>query len=381
MIRPHHPLATVRNLAAQRPAAGPRWAAAACLALLAVSPMLSVYAQNTPAAQRRQPVSIEELGERAATPEGLRGTMHGANPRLGTYVFTWWDPESFFLSQNLSLAPGGPEVNAALAALERHQEVRIRGRLVRTGTTQAHLVVEACEPGKKWDPGVRAVEPLERPEGLEKWLKGRKRVPAMVHALSEDGSMLAIELRGEVVPVQVMEPAQREAVKQLYRGDRIEVRYRVAERPARPVHLVLTPGKGEDEPALKVLDAIQAQHEQERTLEGNLVLFPRSPALRRSIWGVEERGPNGLHRYFTIFNFQDLKDQGKIDALLQGAWSGNPDGVRDGRNKYVHTRVRVRVTGKVSNPAANQANPTLVTTSEQVTLAAPGPSSRAGRAD
>lgn len=341
-----------------------------CLALLACWPAVHAPAlQGAQPAQRQKPVTLEELGERASSPEGLKGTIHGANPRLGTYVFTWWDPASFFLSQNISLAPGSPQVNNTLAGLERHQEVLIRGRLVRTGTTQGHIVVESCEPGKKWDPGVQVTKALERPGGLEKWLRGRSRLQAMVHALSDDGSMLAVELRGEVVPVQVMEPAVREAVRKLYRGDRIEIGYRIAERPERPVHLVLTSGERPEQPALRVLDAIKAQHEQVRTLEGNLVLFPRSPALRRSLWGLEEKGPDGLHRYFTIFNFNDAKDQEKIDTLLQQAWSGRPEGVRDARNKYVHTKVRVRVSGKVSNPAANQANPTLVTTSEQVSLA------------
>jgi hypothetical protein len=102
-------------------------------------------------------------------------------------------------------------------------------------------------------------------------------------------------------------------------------------------------------------------------VEGNLVLFPKSPVLRRTIWGVEERGPNNLHRYFTIFNFENQEDQSKIETALQTAWSSTGDGVKDARNKYVHTGIRVRVTGKVNNPAHNQANPTLVTTANQVT--------------
>src|SRR5688572_7183577 len=100
---------------------------AAGLVVLAAWPALTASAQDAEPPPRRKPVPIEELGARAAAPEGLRGTMHGANPRLGTYVFTWWDPASFFLSQNISLAPGSPEADAQLAALERHQEVLIRG--------------------------------------------------------------------------------------------------------------------------------------------------------------------------------------------------------------------------------------------------------------
>jgi hypothetical protein len=309
---------------------------------------------------------VDELAVRAGQ-EGLRGTMHGANHRLGTYVFTWWDPASFFNSVNFSLVPANPQAEAALKDLERHQEVLVKGVLVRNPSSQPHLRVETVEPGKKWSPGVRVDEPAERREDLGQWLRSKKRVQAMVHAIAEDGAMLAVELRGEVVPVQVpSDAALREAVSKLYRGDRVELRYRIAERPAVPLHLLLTPGEKKSEPALRVVDAIQEQHGQTRTVTGKLVLFPRSPVIRRTIYGVEERGPDGLHRYFTIFNFKDAEDQKRIDALLQGAWDAKVGGVQDARNKYVHTGVRVRVTGEVNNPAPNQANPTLMTTSVNV---------------
>ena len=313
----------------------------------------------------RKRVSLEELAERAPR-EGLRGTMHSANHQLGTYVFTWWDPASFFNSVNFSVEPTTPQAAAALEGMERHQEVLVKGVLVRNGS-QPHLKVESVEPGKKWSPGVHVDEPREPAKDLGKWLGSRKRVEALVHAIAEDGGMLVVELRGEVVPVQVPpDAALREAVGKLYRGDRIEIRYRVAERPVVPMHLVLTAGEKENEPALRVVDAMKEQHGTTRTVTGRLVLFPLSPVLKRTIWGVEERGPDGLNRYFTIFNFKDAEDQKRIEALLQGAWDAKTDGVRDARNKYLHTRVRVRVTGEVNNPAANQANPTLMTTSANV---------------
>ena len=318
-------------------------------------------AGTTPA---RKPISLEELAVRAGK-EGLRGTMHSANHQLGTYVFTWWDPASFFNSINFSVEPTNPQAASALEGMERHQEVVIKGALVRNGS-QPHLRAESVEPGKKWSPGVRVDEPRETND-VNKWLRGRKRAEVLVHALSEDGGMLVVELRGEVVPVQVPpDAALREAVSKLYRGDRIEIRYRIAERPVVPMHLVLTAGEKESEPALRVLDAMKEQHGTTRTVTGRLVLFPLSPVLKRTIWGVEERGPDGLNRYFTIFDFKDAEDQKRIEALLQGAWDAKTDGVRDARNKYLHTRVRVRVTGEVSNPAPNQANPTLMTTSVNV---------------
>ncbi|MCC2670797.1 MAG: hypothetical protein K0Q72_3268, partial [Armatimonadetes bacterium] len=312
------------------------------------APGLGQEKRPTAAAQKKA-VTLDELAERVGK-EGLRGSMHGANHALGTYVFTWFDPADFFQSVNFSLVPANPQAASRLAELERHQEVLIKGELVRTPASQPHLRVDTVEPGKKWSPGVRVDEPADRQQNLGKWLRGKKRLEVMVHAIAADGAMLAVEFRGEVVPVQVpADTALREAVSKLYRGDRIEIRFRIAERPVTPVHLLLTPGERENEPALRVVDAIREQHGQVRTVTGKLVLFPRSPVIRRTIYGVEERGPDGLHRYFTIFNFKDLADQDRIDALLQGAWDSKTSGALDGRNKYIQTKVRVRVTGEVNN--------------------------------
>lgn len=319
--------------------------------------------------QRKQ-TTPQELIEKART-EGLRGRVHGANPRLGAYVFTWWRPGDFFDSVNFSLVPANPEAGKAIAGLERHQAVLVRGRIETGYGSQPHLLVESLEPGEKWSPGVRAT-PTERIADLEKALAGKTRLSALVHAVSEDGGMLVVEWRDEVVPVQVPSvPQLRQRVRELFRGDRVRFGFRIAAHPRRPLHLTLDSGAGSP-PRLEVTDSIHAQHDRERTVEGRLVLFPHSPVLRRSIWAVEDPGPDGLHRYFTIFNFEDLKDQDRTDAKLDAAWRAKPDGVLDARNKYIHTGVRVRVTGKVSNPAQNQANPTLRTTSERVEIVADG---------
>ena len=336
-------------------------------------------ASTPPGAAGAKPeTGAPDLDKLAAT-TGLKGTMHGATHGLGTYVFTWWSPKGFFENLNLSLVPATPEVDRQLAGLERHQTVLVWGKLVRVTPGQTHVRVERLEPGEKWSPGVTLdPPPRKRTEDLARVLGRKKRLDALVHAIAEDGSALAIEYANEVIPVQVPPTdALRKQVAGLYRGDRIRLRYQVANYPRRPLHLVLSTDAKDARSTLDVLDAIHDQHERERTVEGNLVLFPKSPVLRRSIWGVEERGPDGLHRYFTIFNFEDAKDQAKIDSALQSAWDSSTKGVKDARNKYVHSRVRVRVTGKVNNPAANQANPTLVTHAVQVEVTQPRPSRQA----
>ncbi len=325
-------------------------------------------AQAEAPAKKKTVITLDDLARQVES-DGLKGTMHGARHPLGTYVFTWYHPEDFFQSRQFSLAPGSEEVARQLSTLDRHQQVTLRGRFLRNGAAQPHIRVETLTPGPKWDPGVKVSPPPAPVGNLRETLPREGRIHAMVHALEETGDVLVIEYQEAVLPVRVPQNAAlRKAVGNLYRGDRIEIAYRVAEFPRRPMHLELLPTTEGERSALVVTDRIAAQHEKQRTVEGQLVLFPKSPVLSRSLWGVEEKGPDGLHRYFTIFNFEDLKDQGKIDTLLDGAWKGTPEGVIDGRNKYIHTAVRVRVSGLASNPAKNQANPTLITDSTRVTV-------------
>ncbi len=326
----------------------------------------AVCGQSGAGASRQVPLTLDELTVTARGP-GLRGRMHGVAPGQSVFVFTWTRPGNFFENHNLSLVPVSPAIREALASLDRHQEAVVRGVLKQGYGSQPHLMVEAVEPGEKWAPGVPVAVRRDPPRDLARNLAGKSRLTALVHALALDGGMLVVEWRTFVIPVQVPETL-RAGVAALFRGDRIRFRFRVASQPREPVHLTLDPDLTGDRRALEVLDSIHEQHDQERTVTGRLVLFPRSPVLRRSIWAVEDRGDDGLHRYFTIFNFSDAKDQDRTDALLQEAWTAHPEGVSDGRNKYIHTRVRVRVRGAVSNPAPNQANPTLVTTSEQVEI-------------
>jgi hypothetical protein len=321
---------------------------------------------RTVAAEEKKPVTLDDLA-RQVQADGLKGTMHGANHQLGTYVFTWWAPGSFFENRNFSLVPGSEAVRAKLATLERHQEVTVRGRMVRNPSSQPHILVEALEPGEKWNPGVQATVPAGPRPDLKQRLVGKKRIHALVHALDTEGGMLVVEYQDEVLPVVIpQDPAVKEKVETLYRGDRIDFRFRIRENPSRPLHLAIDPDGGSGGEPLVVTDAIKEQHGKERTVEGNLVLFPKSPALRRTIYGVEEKGPDGLNRYYTIFNFDDLRNQARTDAMLSSAWNSVREGIVDGRNKYIHTRVRVRVAGRVNNPAQNQANPTLVTASSRV---------------
>jgi hypothetical protein len=353
----------------------PLWPALAIAAGLlagtvaAGGPPEAVQEAHGPAERGATGPSLEELS-RQLEAEGLSGRMHGADTTLDGYVFTWRDPKNFFHSFNFSMVPGNGRVRDQLTGLERHQAVTIRGRLIPNPSPQPHVRVEELEPGEKWDPGLEATPLAPAPDVMAS-LSDRGRIPALVHAVGPDGGLLVIEHRDAVLPVVVPDDAARAEVASLYRGDRIELQYQMQGRPGLPPHLVIDAASGNGAAPLVVTDRIRDQHETRRTVEGSLVLFPKSPVLQRTIYGIEERGPDGLHRYFTLFNFDDALDQARIEEMLSSAWKKREGGLREARNKYVHPEVRVRATGRISNPDPNQANPTILVGSRDITHTLP----------
>lgn len=326
---------------------------------------------DAPAEERQRSVTLDELKPQLEA-GGLKGTMHGANHQQGTYVFTWRNPRDFFNFYDFSLIPGGPEVTRVLDRLDRHQVVMIKGRIVPEIGPQPHILVTEITPGEKWESGVTAAHGRPAATDLRRSLAGKKMIHGMVHAVGEDGGLLVLEWRNGILPVLVPgDPGVRQKVGTLYRGDKVDLRFQVQQAPGQPVHVLIDGSPKDGKEPVTVTDRLETLDGKTETVEGNLVLFPKSPSLTRSIWGVERKNADGLHWYFTIFNFEDLKDQEQIETALQSAWSREPRGITDARNKFVNTRVRVRVTGKINNPSKNQANPTLMTDSTRVTVISP----------
>ncbi|MFX7029415.1 hypothetical protein ABTH93_20980, partial [Acinetobacter baumannii] len=71
---------------------------------------------------------------------------------------------------------------------------------------------------------------------------------------------------------------------------------------------------------------------------------------------IEQKGADGNSRTFTLVNFVAKGEQEKIDSKLKKWWDAVPEGIIDGRNKLVHSKVVIKASGKMNVVDPNQAN-------------------------
>lgn len=171
-----------------------------------------------------------------------------------------------------------------------------------------------------------------------------------MHAVDAGGAILVVEYEDIVLPVFVNRP---ELTKNLARNDVVRLAYEIRTLPDRPVHLQL---KDVEQP-IEVVDSIMALHGQPASVEGELVLFPKSPQVKFNVFAVLQPLPGNLRRQFTLANFESDDAFKAIRDKLQAAWDSEPEGTAvSGRNKLISTKLRVRATGTFNEIDPGQAN-------------------------
>lgn len=319
--------------------------------------------------------SIEDL-QRMIQIEGLTGLVHGADHEHGFYTFTWNHPQDFFNRFHLSMTTQKSEVKAMFANIERGDKVWVKGDLpIEKG--QPHLDIFEMKIIQKYNPTMEApAGEFERKVILPDDLLNKSEIEVMVHAVEAQGRVLVLEYADTIIPMIVTRP---ELSKDLFRGDWIKVKYVVkqSEESDRPTHLQLDVKNTTPEtPPLTIIDKISRLNGQEVNYEGRLVLFPKSPTINMDVWAVEQLGPMGANRYFTLVNFKpndngEMEELNKIGTKLKSQWDLFPQGVSKGRNKYIHTQLRVRANGKVTIIDQGQANAQIHLTSDNIEVIHP----------
>jgi hypothetical protein len=283
----------------------------------------------------------------------VEGEIHGAYPDLNLYVFTYRDPENFFDFVEVSLVAPTAELSATLAALRRHDRVRIQGALMDNRSAQMHVELRSLEVVQEYEP-TPAIPAYEYHAKLPDDLVGQDDALFLVHAVHAGGSILVVERGDVVLPVYVRRP---ELTRDLARNDIVRLFYEIRREPERPVHLQLQ----DIERPVEVVESVMALHGKPADVEGALVLFPKSPQVIFNVFAVLQDLPDELRRQYTLVNFDDPATFQQIREKLQAAWdAADPSAAVSGRNKLLSKTVRVRATGTFNQIDPNQANAQIV---------------------
>ena len=283
---------------------------------------------------------------------GLIGRIHGAANTSQMYVMSVREPSNFFSHREFSLLSTKQETTDTLKNLNRHDLVCIQGEIIANPSPQKHVALN----------NVRIIEPWQQPKGFEPYqrqtdlpyeLKEQTSLVGKVHAIGEEGKILVVEYQEIVIPIFV---SQTQYTEGLYRGDIVKLNYQIQTHPQRPVHLQLDTTV---EKPLEVLDVIAAWNNQPKTLTGNLVKFPQSPQLKFDVYAMEI-DTQGIKRYFTLINFEDMAKFEKIRQKLAKIWDKNADTARSGRNMLINPMVTIKAEGIVNIISTEQANPQIL---------------------
>jgi hypothetical protein len=316
---------------------------------LARAPLLLALAATLPACLSTPQKFVREI----AAGRAVEGEVHGAYPDLDLYVFTYRNPENFFEFVEASLIPTTPELAAQLEDLRRHDRVKIAGAIADNRSNQTHVELSSLEVVRKYEASPE-VPPYDHRASIPDDLRGKDDELFLVHAVNAGGTVLVVEREDVVLPVYVRRP---EHTRNLARNDVVRLHYEVRSRPDRPVHLEL---KDVERP-VEVVDSVMALHGKPASVEGALVLFPKSPQVQFNVFAVLQELPGNTQRQYTLVNFDGDEKFAAIRKKLQDAWdAAGPDAAKSGRNKLISTKVRVRATGTYNEIDPNQANAQIV---------------------
>jgi hypothetical protein len=290
------------------------------------------------------------------TSTGLIGRVHGVAKTSQMYVMSVREPNNFFSHREFSLLPN-PAISDIFKQVNRHDLICIQGNLIANPSPQRHIAVNSLQ----------VLEPWTQPEKFKSYESKKlsnqltqTNFIGQVHAIGEDGKVLVVEYQDNIIPIFV---TATEYTKGLYRGDIIRLAYQIQKNPQKPVHLQLNTKVAKP---LEVIDAIAAWNNQKKTLAGHLVKFPQSPQLKFDVYAMEV-DTQGIKRYFTLINFENMVKFDNIRQKLAKIWDDNVATAKSGRNMLINPEVTIEATGLISIISSEQANPQiLLDSAEQV---------------
>lgn len=283
---------------------------------------------------------------------GLIGRIHGAADPSQMYVMSVREPDNFFNHRQFSLIPKDPETANTLAQLNRHDLVCIGGEILANPSPQKHITLNSIKILESWQQP-EGFEPYQRQTDIPQELQEQTSFIGKVHAIGDEGKVLVVGYKDIVMPIYV---TNTQYTQGLYRGDIVKLAYQIQSQPQRPVHLQLNTTVAKP---LEVLDAIATWNGQPKTLTGKLVKFPQSPQLKFDVYAMEV-DTQGIKRYFTLINFENMAEFENIRQKLAKIWDENAATAVSGRNMLINPEVTIQAEGIANIISTEQANPQIL---------------------
>jgi hypothetical protein len=331
------------------------------------SPQLSLFAQKCASSRQfldensdmgevlppsPQVLDLEEL-ESNLQGDGIEGWLHAAIPAFNTFVFTYRKPDDFFTNYQFPLIVKDPSLMSSFATLQRHDKLRIKGAYFDHISPQKHIVVTEFALLEKWE-GKNYQNNYQHEKALPKELAGKTEAVVVVHAVEQLGKVLIVEYKDYVVQVIAEDTTLTQG---LYRGDKIRLRFKADFVENRPIHLYLDINHPQP---VELIERLVDMHNRQATLEGCLVMFPKSPQIIFDIYALMEVDENGLKLNWTLPNFESFEAFQAIREKFAAKWDEHKDKAINDRNKMVNLNIHVKATGKMNITSPNQANPQLL---------------------
>jgi hypothetical protein len=300
--------------------------------------------------------NIEALKQALSTNDGVVMRVHGADNESRLYVGSYV-VDDFFNSLEVSLLGSTREVREQLMTLGRHDTVRLWGALLDIEGPQPHLRIERLEVVEKYESPAGEHQHDTDWEAIRAELQGKNELLVQVHISLSDGELLVVEYKDYIFPIYTREFAP--LAKDLSRQDMIRIRFEIQESPGRPLHLQLR--EDASGPAIEAIDHVPDQHGTRRSIEGTLLLFPKSPIVRFNVFAIKYDLGNGFFRTYTLINFEDPDLFARIREKLQAMWdAGEESCVVNDRNKLSNPCVKLSAEGIINMIDPRQANPQVL---------------------
>jgi len=291
--------------------------------------------------------------------QGVTVEVHGADHQNGLYVISY-RPQNFFDYVIISLqgdymSPNYDKVAEVLKTLQRHDFIQIKGQTNPfISPAQNHVMVNELAVVKKFTSIYNPTDAdYQHYTDVYTELGQKTSAIVKVHASLLEGQIFVVEYGDANIPVVVK---NTDLTKNLFRGDKVEIKYTLQAHPKAPPHFIL----GDTADSLRVIDTIANQHGQPLQRCGQLVMFPQSPQVKFNVFALMYDIGDNLFRTYTLINFEDMKLFEALRLKAQTAWDANTSTIVQGRNYFVNPKLKICANGTGNMIVPTQANPQIL---------------------